>query len=297
MPALRIEIPPAAEPVTLAQTKSHLRVSISDDDVIIQGYIQAARENVEAFLSRSLINKGYRQCLDSFPYYTDALMSRDAYPPSFYSLPRYSATLWNYSQIIKLFRSPLVAVSRISYLSSGDSQWHDLLPQPARPRYGVIYVVGQSFKDPNGNQQTVTAVTESEEGGASISGATDPAWGNMVGATTTWGDLTLSCGGPAPAGDFIVDADREPPRIFPLPGQCWPSVLYVPEAVEIHYLAGYGNDGANVPAVARIAVMQQIGNYYEHRETTSPASLREVPALTQNLLWGLRVVDFAPTRG
>jgi len=237
MAAIQIETQPQAEPVTLTDTKNHLRVSITADDTIIQSYIQAAREDVEAFLSRSLVNKGYRQSLDSFPYYTDTVMSQMAFPPSYYALPRYSTTMWNYSQVIKLFRSPLVSIQRLSYLSSGDSQWHDLQ-------------------------------------GASI---------------LTWQ--------PGATGDFLFDPDSEPPRIFPLPGQYWPSVLYVPNAVQIHYTAGYGNDGTNVPAAARIAVMQQVGNYYEHRETTTPANLREVPALTQNLLWGLRVLDFAATRG
>jgi hypothetical protein len=60
MAALQVEKPPAAEPVTLAEAKQHCRVTITDDDDLISLYIQAALEDVEAFLARSLVNKGYR---------------------------------------------------------------------------------------------------------------------------------------------------------------------------------------------------------------------------------------------
>lgn len=299
MATLQIETPPAAEPVTLTVAKSHLRVTIDDDDDLIALYLAAAREGVEAFLARSLVTKGYRQTLDSFPYFTDTIMSQQAYPPAYYSLPRYSTTLWNYSQMMKLFVSPLVAVDRISYLASGDSLWHDLAPalEPWQP--SIEYTLGDSIEDPNGNRQTVTAVLENYSNGTSLSGSTPPAtWGDSAeNPTTTDQDLTWTWGGPAPAGDFIVDADSEPPRIFPLPGQNWPSVLYVPNAVRIHYTAGYGEDGGHVPGLAKVGILQTVGSWYENRESTSPVDLREIPGHVQDLLWGLRVLDLAPTRG
>src|SRR5713226_3401115 len=130
MATLQVETPPAAEPISLTDAKNFLRVEITDDDTLIGYLITAAREAVEAFTGRSLVNKGYLQCLDSFPYYTDTVISQMAYPPSYYALPRYSTTLWNYSQMIKLLISPLVNVSRITYLASSDQQFHDLVPAP-----------------------------------------------------------------------------------------------------------------------------------------------------------------------
>jgi Phage gp6-like head-tail connector protein len=297
MASLQIESPAAAEPVTLAEAKSHLRVTISDDDALIATYVQAAREGVEAFLGRSLVNKGYRQSLDAFPYFTDTMLSQLAYPPSYYSLPKYSTTLWNYSQMIKLFRAPLVKVSKISYLGT-DGSWHDLLPTPFGPQFSTEYVVGDQFEDPNGNLQEVTAASESEAGGASLSGASFPSgWGSHVGDETTWGDLTLTCQGPAPAGDFVYDQDSEPPRIFPIPGQYWPAVLYYPNSVRIHFVAGYGPDDVNVPGLAKVGILHTVASWYENREAVSALSLKEVPGNVQDLLWGLRVLDFAPTRG
>jgi len=237
MASLQVEVQPLAEPVTLDMAKAHLRVTITDDDALISGYISAARDQVERILSRSLINKGYRESYDSFPYFTDTVMSQMAYPPSYYSLPRYSTTLWNYSQMIKLFYSPLVSVEKISYLSSGDGAWHDLI-------------------------------------GASI---------------LTWN--------PNIAADFVYDPDSEPPRIFPLPGQNWPSVLYVPNAVRIHYTAGYGDDDTKVPQLAKLAVLETVASWYAHREGVSPVEIRAVPGAVMDFLWALRVMDVAPTRG
>jgi hypothetical protein len=297
MAAIQIEIPPVAEPVTLIQAKSHLRVTIPDDDALICAYIQAAREGVEAFLARSLVNKGYRQSLDSFPYFTDTMMSQMAYPPSYYSLPRYSTTLWNYSQMIKLFYSPLQQVSRISYHASDGGGWQHLYPAQENWQALTIYDLGDQIEDSNGNLQTVTAITQESESGPAQSGATQPTWATEPDATTPDGGLVWTNGGPAPPGTFVVDRDSEPPRIFPLPGQYWPSVLYVPNAVRIHYTSGYGPDGTNVPGLAKVGILQTVGGWYENRESVSPADLKEVPGNVQDLLWGLRVLDYAPTRG
>jgi Phage gp6-like head-tail connector protein len=115
MAGLFVSTEPAMEPVTLTQAKNFLRVSITDDDDLIGFLITAAREACEAFCSRSFAIKSYIQTLDSFPYYTDTVLSQMAYPPSYYSLPMYSTTLWNYSQMIKLYMPPAIAVQGIDY--------------------------------------------------------------------------------------------------------------------------------------------------------------------------------------
>jgi len=115
MAGLYVSQEPSVEPVTLAQAKNFLRVSITDDDDLIGFLITAARESCESFCSRSFAVKNYTQTLDSFPYYTDTVLSQMAYPPSYYSLPMYSTTLWNYSQMIKLFMPPAIEVQGIDY--------------------------------------------------------------------------------------------------------------------------------------------------------------------------------------
>jgi hypothetical protein len=295
MAGLQIEIPPPALPVSLNALKSHLRIDIKDDDELVKIYAQAAVENVEGFTRRTTVNTGYVQSLDSFPYYTDSMMSQMAYPPAYYSLPRYSTTLWDYSQMIKLFMSPLVEVTRIDYVDSASGNLLSLYPVLENWVPEVQYELGDEIEDPNGNLQTVTAIAQGKKG---ISGSSTPAWATISGNTTTDGDLTWTCGRAAPAGNFFVDRVSEPPRIFPAPaGTTWPSVLYVPNAVRIHYICGYGNTGLNVPACAKVAILQMCGNWNENRESVSDQTLKTIPNHLQELLWNIRVLDFAPTRG
>lgn len=64
---LTLVTPPAIEPVTLAEAKSHLRVEATADDSLIQGLIQAAREAGESFTGRALIHQTWRLTLDAWP--------------------------------------------------------------------------------------------------------------------------------------------------------------------------------------------------------------------------------------
>ena len=58
---------PAAEPVTLAEAKAHLRVVDAVEDTLISGLIKAAREEVEAATGLALISQNWRLYLDCWP--------------------------------------------------------------------------------------------------------------------------------------------------------------------------------------------------------------------------------------
>lgn len=60
---------PAAEPLSLTETKLHLRVTTTDDDTWITDAIQAAREDAEQLTRRALITQQWRATLDYFPKY------------------------------------------------------------------------------------------------------------------------------------------------------------------------------------------------------------------------------------
>jgi len=51
---------PAVEPVTLEETKAHLRVEFADDDALIAGLIKAARDCAESATNRKLITQPWR---------------------------------------------------------------------------------------------------------------------------------------------------------------------------------------------------------------------------------------------
>ncbi|MFQ5783606.1 MAG: head-tail connector protein [Alphaproteobacteria bacterium] len=59
--------PPAAEPVTLAETKSHLRIDDDADDALITDLIVAGRQAAEEHLRRALVTQSWRLTLDRFP--------------------------------------------------------------------------------------------------------------------------------------------------------------------------------------------------------------------------------------
>jgi uncharacterized phiE125 gp8 family phage protein len=242
MAGIIVQSQPAAEPVSLAVAKNFCRVEITDDDLLISVLITAAREACEMFCSRSFAVKSYLQTMDSFPYYTDTMISQAAYPPSYYSLPMYSTTLWNYSQMIKLYYPPAVEVQGIDYT------------------------------DPNGD------------------------------------NLTLN-----QDEDFLLDNTSEPARIFPMPGATWPPCLYVPNAVRIRFTAGFGSTAVDpapvdgeitqgagsqpMPGRVQVAILQLVAHWYENREAAMAGGLKEVPQHVQMLLWSMRVMDMAPSRG
>ncbi len=60
-------VPPSAEPWTVAEAKSFLRVEHGDDDTIIAALIAAARGHVEALTRRALLTQSWRLVLDRWP--------------------------------------------------------------------------------------------------------------------------------------------------------------------------------------------------------------------------------------
>ena len=64
---LQLVTPPAAEPVSLAEAKGHLRVDGTDDDALITSLIAAARQAAETLTGRQFITARWKLVLDSFP--------------------------------------------------------------------------------------------------------------------------------------------------------------------------------------------------------------------------------------
>lgn len=67
MLTLERDIPPALEPVGLAEAKAHLRLDTDEEDMLVSALIAGARHVVEAFTERALIEQGWRLLLDRWP--------------------------------------------------------------------------------------------------------------------------------------------------------------------------------------------------------------------------------------
>ncbi len=309
MAGLFVEFPTTALPVTLTEAKLFLRVdNITDDDFLISTLISAATAACESFCRRSFMTKGYLQTLDCFPYFNDTALSQLAYPPNMGALPRYSTTMWNYSQMIKLFRPPLIDVQRITYFDSGLSSFLDLVPQPLPWYPQTVYNDGDQVADSNGNVQTLVMGDPSNTA-TGKSGTRPPTWNKTLSSFTAEASPATAIwrnDGGLPQGEFgsyIVDKVGEPARIFPGIGTkgsqgigFWPSCMYVPNAVQIHFTAGFGSLTTQIPDAIRSAVLQLVANLYETREPVKEDAVT-LPPHVKMMLWPYVVLDFTPTRG
>lgn len=119
--SLTVAVEPAAEPVTLAEAKLHLRVDTGDtsQDAVINALITGARQWAEEHTRRSFVRRTYTLKLD------------------------------NWLPCIKLPRGKVSSVSSITYIDTGgtsqtlgtDQYQVDSDSEPARivPAYGVVY--------------------------------------------------------------------------------------------------------------------------------------------------------------
>ena len=62
-----VETAPSALPLSLAETRTHLRITDSCEDTYIKLLIQTVRDFFEIFTNRTLINTTYKGFLDQFP--------------------------------------------------------------------------------------------------------------------------------------------------------------------------------------------------------------------------------------
>lgn len=122
--SLKLITAPAAEPVTLAEAKAHLRVDGTDDDVYITALIGAARQGAEHITERALMAQTWELALDAF------------------------------EADIHLPRPPLASITSITYLNDGgalttlDASAYllDDYSEPARllPAYGTTWPATRS---------------------------------------------------------------------------------------------------------------------------------------------------------
>lgn len=67
MPTPKVITPPSAEPLLEADVKTRLSISDALDDDDINAFIQAAREQAESYMQKSIITQTVELALDRFP--------------------------------------------------------------------------------------------------------------------------------------------------------------------------------------------------------------------------------------
>ena len=105
---------------------------------------------------------------------------------------------------------------------------------------------------------------------------------------------------------YVVVGAHTAPVVTPAPlpgvvllrdGSSWPATAERPDAVQVTFVAGYGTDGAHVPAGIRHAIMVHASDSYVHRETlivgTGTATLSRT---VSDLLAPYKVPDGRPSR-
>ena len=132
----KVIIPPTEEPLTLDETKLHLRVDNMDEDDYISALITAAREQVEQITGRALLLQIIQQKYTDFPR-----KSKEDYPA------------------IRLLKSPVAEVSSITYkveelvdevltIVDAEMEAEDYIITSTEPAY-IVPNVGTDFPSTN----------------------------------------------------------------------------------------------------------------------------------------------------
>ena len=86
---------------------------------------------------------------------------------------------------------------------------------------------------------------------------------------------------------YRVVLTREPAIVEPAYGETWPATRTLSDAVEVEFVAGYGDDADAVPANIKHAITMMVGEWLEYREGV--ANVREIPNSVKFLLNGERL--------
>ena len=82
---------------------------------------------------------------------------------------------------------------------------------------------------------------------------------------------------------WTADLISEPARIRPIYQGFWPVYQQTLNAVQITFVAGYGN-AASVPPEIKTSILMLAAHLYENRETTTDVELLEVPYAVRDQL-------------
>jgi hypothetical protein len=127
-PTIACVIEPASEPLTLAETKTYLKITNSGDDALITSLITTVRKAAENFLRSSLITQSWK-------------LSYDKYAPSYVPLPM--GPVQSVTSVIAIARDTTISnVSASSYYLSSGNRRIIFDASPIGKRIEIVYVAG-----------------------------------------------------------------------------------------------------------------------------------------------------------
>jgi uncharacterized phiE125 gp8 family phage protein len=135
--ALKLQSAPAASCLTLAEAKLHLRVDVSEDDLLIQALIDAATQDAEHLMQRAVMPQKWLLTLDSFGGIDATALSSPSvvYVSSSINLPRPPVTAVDSVQYVAAATGVLTTLSPSAYLLDAGS---DLVGR-LTPVYGTSW--------------------------------------------------------------------------------------------------------------------------------------------------------------
>lgn len=73
---LRVTTPPAVEPLTVTEVKSHLKIDVSTEDTLLAGYLAAARLQCELEARRAFVTQTLQLKLEGWPWAEEIYLPR-----------------------------------------------------------------------------------------------------------------------------------------------------------------------------------------------------------------------------
>jgi uncharacterized phiE125 gp8 family phage protein len=86
---------------------------------------------------------------------------------------------------------------------------------------------------------------------------------------------------------YTVDTVSDPGRIYRAFNQTWPTNRLQRQAISVEFIAGYGSAASDVPEPIRLAIMQMVVHWYEHKDPAVlgiGATIVKIPDMAESLL-------------
>jgi len=249
---LKLKTAPSAEPITLDDAKSHLKVDSADDNVLITAQITTARQFGERETKRAFITQTWKMYLDSAP------------------------------AEIEIPKPPLQSVESIKAISSVESEVDETVDKD-QPVLKIASTTGFAVDNTivinrDGEREEEKVVLSIQEG-VSLTFTT-----NLVNAHTAAQADRVEKYTLASRASYNVDASENSPGRVRLKSWCsWPTHRDFASFI-IEFKAGYGDAASDVPEALKQEILQLLSYLYDNREA------EEIQKRMKTLFWPFRIL-------